>query len=266
MRMLAPALVLVLVAAACSDGDAPASSSTVPNGVQGSWTRPLPIAGASAAPVGTDLFVAGAVFDTGTGPVLCEAVLESFPPQCGGTRLVLSGVSTGDFVGLSSTELQPDLAQVVWSDYSAVVRGVVTDLGIEVTELPPVAQRTEAGLVLRFSRVPPTPVADGQVWWLFDVRNDSAEFIDVLMSSGLRADVTLIEVAGDQGRNVYQWSDDKVFTQALENVTLPPGASFGIVLSDVLGVDPGEYEAVGRFVFMAPDIEGELDAAVVVVD
>lgn len=267
MRVLAAALALIVLTTACGDDDeSGTTSSPEPSGIGGSWTAPLSIVGASATPVGTDVVVAGTLFDVGGGPMLCEAVLESFPPQCGGNRLALSGVSTADFVGLSSTELQPELAQVVWSDYRAVVRGVVTEGGIAVTELPPVVQRAEAGLLLRFSGVPPTPVADGQVWWLFDVHNDSNDFVDVAMSSGLRADVTLVELAGDQGRNAYQWSDGKVFTQALETVTLPPGARFGIVLSDVLGVDPGEYEALGRFVFLEPDIAGELDLAVVVVD
>ena len=47
------------------------------------------------------VFVSGALFvDAGGGMLLCDAVAESFPPQCGGARLEVEGLDPSTIDGL----------------------------------------------------------------------------------------------------------------------------------------------------------------------
>lgn len=67
--------------------------------------------------IGGVLAVEGFLFDDGTGPVLCEVLAESFPPQCGGESLPVSGHEEVIDVPLVSEQ------GVTWTDRPVVLLG-----------------------------------------------------------------------------------------------------------------------------------------------
>jgi len=85
-----------------------------------------PSAGASGMLVGGGLTVAEALATDASGILavqgwLCEALAESFPPQCGGAN-----VGLGDLSGIDLGELQSN-GDVTWSDDAVVVIGELID-------------------------------------------------------------------------------------------------------------------------------------------
>jgi hypothetical protein len=108
MRSLAPNLALVVLLAACAQaGDDPIDSSASRSPASTGATAPVLViadgepsgAGMSVADAlghqATDdlVVVAGALFVDATGGVLlCDAIAESFPPQCGGDRIAVEGL------------------------------------------------------------------------------------------------------------------------------------------------------------------------------
>jgi hypothetical protein len=108
MRSLAPNLALVVLLAACAQaGDDPIDSSDSPSANSAGATASVLViadgepsgAGMSVADAlghqATDdlVVVAGALFVDATGGVLlCDAIAESFPPQCGGDRIAVEGL------------------------------------------------------------------------------------------------------------------------------------------------------------------------------
>lgn len=117
-RTIAP-LVLMLVLAACGSPAAPASPGPddpvgggdggAPTGVDGTLTisdaaadtLAVPVTDALAAAPDAPVRVRGALFVDAVGRVLlCEAIAESFPPQCGGRRLAVSGLDLSSVPGL----------------------------------------------------------------------------------------------------------------------------------------------------------------------
>lgn len=68
--------------------------------------------------------------DGGSGPMLCEAPAESFPPQCGGAPIPLADLSAVD---PDSIQINQDTS---WSDDEVLLLGEITD-GVRVpTEMP----------------------------------------------------------------------------------------------------------------------------------
>ncbi len=65
--------------------------------------------------------VQGFLFDDGSGPLLCEVLAESFPPQCGGASIPISGYESAISVPLVSEQ------NVTWSDQSVSVSGDFVD-------------------------------------------------------------------------------------------------------------------------------------------
>lgn len=65
--------------------------------------------------------VRGFLFDDGSGPRLCEALAESFPPQCGGASISVSG-----HVGTSDVPLVSEQG-VTWTDQPVTLFGEVLD-------------------------------------------------------------------------------------------------------------------------------------------
>lgn len=61
--------------------------------------------------------VQGFYFDDGSGPRLCEALAESFPPQCGGASLTLGELGDIDLGLLQGSQ------GITWSDDSIVILG-----------------------------------------------------------------------------------------------------------------------------------------------
>jgi hypothetical protein len=79
---------------------------------------------AQALAEGGDVTVRGALFVEGGTTRLCEAVRESYPPQCGGRALVVQGLD------VASLELEepsdPTFAPVRWSRRQVTLRGRVS--------------------------------------------------------------------------------------------------------------------------------------------
>lgn len=65
--------------------------------------------------------VRGFLIVTGSDVRLCEALAESFPPQCGGERLTVAGL---DQVGLGALSLTTE-GDVSWSDQPVTVQGTI---------------------------------------------------------------------------------------------------------------------------------------------
>ena len=110
-RTLALAFTLVVLAACTSTGDAPSTSG--PRGAGGDADGILNIAAGSAGGPGISiedaigngggepLLINGAlVVDPDGRVLLCDALAESFPPQCGGARLEVRGLDVGSLPDL----------------------------------------------------------------------------------------------------------------------------------------------------------------------
>ena len=108
MRPVPALLILCLVLAACDVGTAPSSAPSgdpvlvIVDGEPGS-------AGISVAearghgPTDDIVAVTGALFAAPDGSVmLCDAIAESFPPQCGGARLRVEGLDLASVPGLQT--------------------------------------------------------------------------------------------------------------------------------------------------------------------
>jgi hypothetical protein len=83
------------------------------------------------------------------------------------------------------------------------------------------------------------------VRFAFAVRNPTTDPIDVRFRSGLEADVAVVPAdagADADDREVWRWSDGRVFTQALSTRTLAPGET--TAYERVWSAPPaGRYEA-----------------------
>jgi hypothetical protein len=73
--------------------------------------------------VGTEgvIVVSGFYVDTGSGPMLCEALAESFPPQCGGASVPLADISPID-----PDEIQTEQG-TSWTDRVVTIVGEMVD-------------------------------------------------------------------------------------------------------------------------------------------
>jgi hypothetical protein len=94
-----------------------APDSGTPMVVDGGLTVSEALATDAAGPIAVSGFVIG---DAG-GLRLCEVLLESYPPQCGGASIALADSSTID-----PDELQAAQG-VTWTDYPVTVLGEVVD-------------------------------------------------------------------------------------------------------------------------------------------
>lgn len=109
-------------AGACLEGAA--DCADVPTGTGGPQSGPdgsLPVADALAAGVDGPFLMSGYYLVDGTGARLCEALAESFPPQCGGASIALD--ETGTAVEASTTTE----GDVTWSDAPVPVEGEIVD-------------------------------------------------------------------------------------------------------------------------------------------
>lgn len=115
---------LVLALAACGgddqapSGSPPASSATGPG---------LSIADARASDLTGALLVNGNLLVEGDEVRLCEALAESFPPQCGGDSLRVEGLDLATVESLTTSR------DVSWTDRPIQLLGVVRDGTITVS-------------------------------------------------------------------------------------------------------------------------------------
>lgn len=110
------------VAGACLEGAA--DCADMPTGTGGPESGPdgsLPVADAVTAGVDGPFLMSGFYLADGSGTRLCEALAESFPPQCGGASIVLD--ETGTAV---ETETVTE-GDVTWSEQSTSVEGQIVD-------------------------------------------------------------------------------------------------------------------------------------------
>ncbi len=117
-RRLAAASVLLVALAGCAtiglddpvtdrdpgppSGDDSPAVLIVSEGNRGDGDAGVTVADALAHRATDDLvFVSGALFvDAEGGMLLCDAIAESFPPQCGGERLAVEGLDLATIEGL----------------------------------------------------------------------------------------------------------------------------------------------------------------------
>lgn len=80
------------------DADEPLPTEDDGSGAAGGTTmRVYTLGEARAAAVEGSIHVTGLLIDAGDGWRLCEVVLESYPPQCGGDSVVVEGVDPSMF-------------------------------------------------------------------------------------------------------------------------------------------------------------------------
>jgi hypothetical protein len=197
---------------------------------------------ALAAPDGQKISVQGMLVSSQGDTVLCSSLLESYPPQPGGASLELQGLDLNGLVGLSTTAGEPEVAQATWSDYPLTLDGVVDNKVLKVTKTPKMTVATVDKLRVRFAVDPDVPLAGGQVYWVFDIKNVDSKSIVLTFDSGQRGEVTLSQ----GGSEKYRWSADKSFTQSVDNVTIQPGKTWSFSLSDSVRTTPGRYDLVAK--------------------
>jgi hypothetical protein len=88
----------------------------------------MPIAGGGltvAEALETDatgiIMVTGFYVDSGSGPLLCDALAESYPPQCGGASIPLGDIAPVDPESIQSVQ------DTSWSDDQVIVVGEIVD-------------------------------------------------------------------------------------------------------------------------------------------
>ncbi len=118
-----------IVASDC-EADAPDCDDAIPSDENDGTATPsmgMPVDGGltvsealSTSATGV-LAIQGFVFDDGSGPKLCEALAESFPPQCAGESIPVSGFETAISVPLVSEQ------SVTWTDTAVTLFGEIVD-------------------------------------------------------------------------------------------------------------------------------------------
>ena len=100
-----------------SDGPGGAQTPSMGTPVDGGLTVSEALSGSATGVIA----IQGFLFDDGSGPKLCEALAESFPPQCGGTSIAISGhVGTADIPLVSEQG-------VTWTDQPVTLFGEIID-------------------------------------------------------------------------------------------------------------------------------------------
>jgi hypothetical protein len=112
------ALLVALALAACGGGD----------GEPGGTERALSIEEALEDDSGEPLRVSGNLLVSGGETRLCYALAESFPPQCGGPSLAVTGLDPDDVEGLVVE------GEVMWTDRPVVLVGTVSGETLAVSE------------------------------------------------------------------------------------------------------------------------------------
>ena len=188
---------------------------------------------------GSDPLYSGFIVADGAGTNLCDALAESYPPQCGGVIVELADLGLDAVVALQ-TPNDASLAPTSWTDYVAGVDGSEEEDGLltDVVLTDPVESSTSDAMVARIADL---GISSTRPFALpIDLRNVGDSPITLSFSSGQRVEFTL----SDQDVEVYRWSDGMVFSQALEQITLEAGAIYGTTLTgEPLGIEPGTYTA-----------------------
>ncbi len=110
-----------------SDAATPSAGAAIPSGG-------LSIEEAIASPLEGPLMVKGyLVAVDGEDVQLCSMLAESYPPQCGGPSLIVSGLDLETVDGLVQPD-DPALAGTAWSEEPVSILGEIEDDVITVSE------------------------------------------------------------------------------------------------------------------------------------
>ena len=115
---------------------------------------------------------------------------------------------------------------------------------------PFTVERTDGGLRVEASLARRVFTPGEPVEVTVVARNLSAAPLGIVFNSGQRVDLIVRRPRGDE---VWRWSHDKAFTQAIQTLHLRPQESFALQVAwdqrDLQGrrVDPGTYEALVVF-------------------
>jgi hypothetical protein len=180
----------------------------------------------------------GFIFVDSTGSQLCDSMMESYPPQCGGQSVKLLDLNPEAVVALISPD-DPAVAPVSWTGYQAGVEGDPVESGLSnVVLTDPVHRSGSDGLVLRTADL--GLIVGEPAAWPFDLTNGTDTDTTLTFTSGQRMELTLSNDSGE----VYRWSADMMFTQAIEEVALPAGATSPYMLyAEPIDLPPGDYTA-----------------------
>jgi hypothetical protein len=129
MRLLLPVLiVLALGVASCGGDEDGEPAAPQPSQVAGIAAGPgISIDEAIAFESDEPLLVNGNIWAEGDKVYFCDAVAESYPPQCAGVRLEVVGVKLAEVDGLQR------VGDIAWSERTQLL-GVVADGKITVNE------------------------------------------------------------------------------------------------------------------------------------
>ncbi len=129
MSLVRRGLIIALSAAftvtACGD-DTPDATATTPPAVAEQYGSLSELLDAPAADDGATVVVSAIFFDDGSGPLMCEVLAESFPPQCMGRTL---GLVNADLLDVDWTEHEGTR----WTDRAVDVLGWVDGDNFVVT-------------------------------------------------------------------------------------------------------------------------------------
>jgi hypothetical protein len=129
MKLLLPLLiVLALGVASCGSDEAGEPAAPRPSDVAGIAAGPgISIDEAIAFESDEPLLVNGNIWAEGDNVYFCDAVAESYPPQCAGVRLEVVGIKLAEVDGLQR------VGDIAWSERTQLL-GVVADGKITVSE------------------------------------------------------------------------------------------------------------------------------------
>lgn len=143
LTALAVAAVAALGLAGCGGDDGSTGADTTdaadPTGASGSGDTsqgaPAPGGGLTVSEaldsdLKEPLTVTGFLIDDGSGPRLCETILDSFPPQCGEPSLNVEGVTLADMEG---AEREGDVAWVEQATFTGEVSDGVLQVSSTTT-------------------------------------------------------------------------------------------------------------------------------------
>jgi hypothetical protein len=114
MRLLLSA-VLAVTLAGCGPSGAPTTAPSAPPASDpGAAIDTDALVAGAAAKDGEIVRVKGFFLASGGRARLCSVVLESYPPQCGGGTVAISGEVPADVLGALEKSTDPALAQATW--------------------------------------------------------------------------------------------------------------------------------------------------------
>ena len=167
---------------------------------------------------------------------LCEASLESFPPQCGEPAVDLTGVDLTEIAGIDFSQ------NVFWAE-QVRARGELAAERLVVEAIELNSKDPATGLSYRL--IMPVEVSPGSTGFVALLTNSSVVPVELRFSSGQSADVILTDPA--TATVVYRWSDGRSFDQAIRDLTLQPGETARYVLDgEDLDLAAGAYDLESR--------------------